>query len=337
MGINLDLLPYEDEHVIQVKIPVPLALKTVNSYLLKDQNKGYVWVDPGLNTEHIQELWQQVFSHLGITPKQITKIVCTHQHPDHFGLAGYAQQLTDAPVYLSESGFAYANELWGENEVFAAQLSELFSCHQVPSTLIEAIVDNLNWFKTVVYPFPEVTTLAANSELIIGEQSWTTIETSGHAKGHMMLYNTVTKQMICGDQVLPRITPHVGVVPGEEEERPLFQFLSCLNQIKHIDVNEIFPGHGDKFLNWGSRIEAIISHHERRLTKLVQLVHERETLSAFEASNLVFGIHLHKQPQNLRFAITEMIAHLDYLVEQDKLIKQFNNNGLIYYQNQTKK
>lgn len=273
-----------------------------------------------MNTKDIQAFWEQTFSELGITPEQINSIICTHQHPDHFGFAGYAQAMTKAPVYISEAAYQYANLLWGKQERFAEHLRPMFLRHGVPEELVADVVENLNWFKTQVYPFPDVTALLPQSEIIIHNQAWSVIETSGHAKGHMMLYNKASGFILCGDQVLPHITPHVGVVPSEEQELPLLQFIDCLTELKALQVSEGFPGHGERFTNWRARIEEIIAHHMRRLSKLEHYIQEHGELTAFTASNVIFGTHLHKQPQHLRFAITEIIAHLDYLAAQGKVI-----------------
>lgn len=330
MRSNVEGFTRYGDDLIQIRVPVPLALKSVNSYLLRDDD-GYTWIDPGLNTKDIQDFWKNIFLQLSISPKQIKKIICTHQHPDHFGLAGYAQKLTDAPVYLSQAAYSYAQLLWGDGGDYAHKLDVLFQKHHVPKALIAEIVENLSWFNTVVLPFPSITELKPNMLFTINNEQWRTIETSGHAKGHMMLYNERKSQLICGDQVLPHITPHVGIVPSEEHEQPLQRFLDSLKRIKTLEVKESYGGHGERFTNWANRIEDIIGHHERRLSKLEQLIKEHGQLNAFEASNLIFGKHLHKQPQNLRFAITEMIAHLDYLVGINKCERLISMNQSIVY------
>jgi len=329
MKASNDIVTRHSESLIQVRVPVPLALKTINSYLMVEDD-GYTWIDPGMNTKQIQDFWQHIFNELGISPKQIKSIICTHQHPDHFGLAGYAQRLTGAPVYLSKPAFAYANLLWGKEEGFSQSLSTLFHHHGMPQASILDIVENLNWFKTLVYPFPQITELLPNTSIQINDDLWHVIETRGHAKGQMMLYNDKTAQLICGDQVLPHITPHVGVVPSEEHELPLEQFLTSLEHIKSLSVNECYPGHGERFNNWASRIDEIIAHHNRRLNRLEELIKERGKLNAYEATQIIFGSHLHKQPQHLRFAITEMIAHLDYLVAQERASCIVDHNRIIF-------
>lgn len=329
MSTVQDLISVHDETLIQIKIPVPLALKSVNSYLIKD-GEGFVWIDPTLNTKQIQNIWHDVFEELQIKPNQMTKIICTHQHPDHFGLAGYAQRLTNAPVYMSQKSINHANLLWGNAVTFPDLLQSMFLKHGVPAFLVDSIVENLHWFQTLVYPFPKVSIIEDGEVMVINNEPWTFIETSGHAKGQMMLYNASKKTIICGDQVLPHITPHVGVVPSEEAEQPLSQFLSCLTEIKKLDVVQAFAGHGGVLYEWQQRIDSIIAHHERRLLKMRDLIEEKQVVNAYEMSNLVFGEHLHKQPQNLRFAITEIIAHLDYLADREHVSKDSLDDAIVY-------
>lgn len=325
-----ELITVHDGNLIQVRIPVPLALKSVNSYLLKD-GEGFVWIDPTLNTKHIQDIWHDVFNQLNIDPKRIYKIICTHQHPDHFGLAGYAQKLTNAPVYMSQNSINHANALWKEKHNFPNLLQALFLKHSVPHHLVESIVENLHWFYTLVHPFPNITIIHDLEVIYINNEPWTFIETHGHAKGQMMLYNMQKEIMICGDQVLPHITPHVGVVAGEEDESPLLQFITCLKQIKQLEVKQAFAGHGEMMNKWQERIDSILAHHDGRLSKMQELIGEYKTVNAFEMCNHVFGEHLHQQPQNLRFAITEIIAHLDYLADRGEITKRISMEQLITY------
>src|SRR6185295_15928786 len=92
------------EGIYQVRVPLPFALNIVNCYLLRDGD-GWAVVDTGLNTPPAQEAWQAAFSFLNIAPATIKRIILTHSHPDHYGMAGWFQSLCagDAvpPVYLS--------------------------------------------------------------------------------------------------------------------------------------------------------------------------------------------------------------------------------------------
>ena len=315
--------------IVQLRVPVPFSLRWVNSYLLKDK-AGYTMIDPGLHTEAAVLFWHRAKQELGFEWSSIKRIIITHQHPDHYGLAGYMQQLTKAPVYISSCANAYTEKLWGSQTSFHMEMRSLLFSHGVDESLIDGIIDNLAWFNQRVQPRPEVTYISPSDAVEIDGYNWRLIEVQGHANGQLMLYDEARLLMLCGDQVLPNITPHVGVVPGEIGE-PLEQFLKSLASIKAIPVNMVYPGHREPFEHWEKRIEEIIEHHQRRLQSIVDYVSEQKQINAFQCCNWLFGNHLHEQPQQLRFAMTEVIAHLEYLVQHKKL-KSINNNGQIAYQ-----
>src|SRR5690554_3427026 len=91
-----------DRSIIQVKSPLPFPIRWVNSYLIKGA-AGYTLIDPGLHTKDAKENWIQVLNELNIEFNTIEKIVLTHHHPDHYGLSGWFQEKTSAPVYMSET------------------------------------------------------------------------------------------------------------------------------------------------------------------------------------------------------------------------------------------
>ena len=86
--------------IYQVRLPLPFALNHVNCYLL-DDGDGWTILDAGLNRLELVEVWEAAWRELGIHRRNIQRIVLTHMHPDHFGLAGWLQQECDAPIFMS--------------------------------------------------------------------------------------------------------------------------------------------------------------------------------------------------------------------------------------------
>ncbi|ACT03084.1 MBL fold metallo-hydrolase [Paenibacillus sp. JDR-2] len=303
---------------IQVKIPLPFSLKWVNSYLIPEDGGTYTVIDPGLHTDDALAAWEEVFLNHALTLEQINRIVLTHQHPDHYGLAGYFQERTGAPVYISERSHGYTRRLWGESSTYAEELRAHFAIHGMPDELTLDIKNNLDGFVRQVSPQPEVTYLKAGGTIRLGGTEWQMIDAPGHAFGQLCFYEPNKETMICGDQVLPRITPNIAFNPGEEED-PLGCFLNSLDELSGYKVKLAFPGHREPFADFANRIVEIKEHHKRRLTKMRDML--REPSSAFEVCEHLFGGHLRTNPHNLRFAMSETIAHLHYLEKRGKVIR----------------
>ncbi len=302
---------------LQVKVPLPFSLKWVNSYLIPEKN-GYTMIDPGLRTDEAIAVWEQVLKQYGISWSAITSIIVTHQHPDHYGLAGYVQERSGAPVYMSSRSHSYALRLWGVNSDYASGLHQLFRAYGMPVELLKAIEDNLATFVDRVSPQPKVTYIEVGEKLQLGGMSWELIETQGHAYGQLCFYQPDRAWMICGDQVLPHITPNVSVVPGEEPD-PLHDFLTSLEHLKSYHVQLAFPGHRDPFTLFEERIHELQQHHERRLQRMIDMLAE-EPRNAFDLCEALFGNRLRLNPHNLRFAMSETLAHLFYLELRKQLV-----------------
>lgn len=315
----------------QLRVPVPFSLRYVNSYILGDSNGQYTVIDPGLKTSESIAVWEQALNELHIGWQQITQIIVTHQHPDHYGLAGLFQQKSGAVVYMTEEAYRYTQKLWGAGEQqFEVNMRELLQQHGAPAQVVNDVLDNLREFLPRVEPQPQVTYIKETERLSISGLKWDCIPTKGHAYGQIMLYQPQLKWMFCADQVLPRITPHVGVVAGEERS-PLFDFLENMNDIRIYDVLLALPGHREPFTNYNERIQQILEHHERRLQKMVDYIKQQQSkLSAFVICEYLFGTTLRTQPHNMRFAMTETIAHLDELVRRGLLKIVFHNSAQFY-------
>ncbi|MFX3634948.1 MAG: MBL fold metallo-hydrolase [Candidatus Pristimantibacillus sp.] len=312
---------------IQVKIPLPFSLKWVNSYLLPEENGCYTLIDPGLRTEEAISAWDEALRKHGIGMKQIIRIILTHQHPDHYGLAGYFQELTGAPVYLSSRSHQYALRSWGEDSHLDDEIADLFTLHGMPSALALAVKENFSGFVNHVTPHPTVSYIEAGGKMKFGGLEWQLIDAPGHATGQLSFYEPINGWMLCGDQVLPRITPNVSIVPGEEAD-PLHSFLMSLENLRQYDVRMAFPGHRDPFAEFARRIDELQQHHARRLDQMCQIL--VEPLSAFALCEMTFGKRLRDNPHNLRFGMAEILAHLFYLERRGRVIR--TGTSEVYFQ-----
>lgn len=326
--MNSEIVKELREGWLQVKVPLPFSLKWVNSYLVAESG-GYTVIDPGLGTGEAKTLWENVLQQCGLVWGDIKRVIVTHQHPDHYGLAGYMQQKSGCPVFISRRSHAYARRLWSEGSSFPADLRKLYSEHGMPCFLMDAIENNLLSFLERVTPQPEVSYLEAGERVSLGGMWWETIDAPGHAYGALCFYERDSGWMICGDQVLPDITPNVSVVPGEEID-PLEAFLNSLEELKKYEVSLALPGHRNPFAHFRRRIEELQGHHARRLAGIVEML-LAEPKTGFALCEELFSSRLRDNPHNLRFAMSETLAHLNYL-EQRGRIRSLHANNVIVYQ-----
>ncbi|MDQ1912347.1 MBL fold metallo-hydrolase [Paenibacillus sp. GD4] len=299
------------EDVVQVKVPLPFPLRWVNSYLLEGP-EGFTLIDPGLRTAEAEQHWEAALSELGVAFTDIERIVLTHHHPDHYGLAGWFQQRSGgAPVLLSGTGLKQARLLWGDGQPMTEQLLALFQRHGLPAELAPQLREHMDGFVPSVSPQPQVTLVQAGETVRLGGAPYAAIETPGHAAGHLMFYAADSRKLFCGDHVLPQISPNVSYLPGGIDENPLASYMASLEQVSRLDVSLAFPGHREPFSHFAARALELVRHHEERLGLMkAQLA---EAKSAYQVCRDTFGdrLSLHQ----LRFALAETLAHLIWLRE----------------------
>ena len=315
------------EHgIIRIKVPVPFPLQWVNAYVLQEE-AGYTIVDPGLNTEQARELWLNVMEELRIELKQIRKTVLTHHHPDHYGLAGWMQELTNCEVYISSAGHSLVNRLWGEGETLTDELCALFARHGLPVDKQQLMYDHMKSFIPLVSPQPtEVKHLEEGDVWRAGELNFRTLSLSGHAYSHLIFLDERNKLMLCGDHVLPRISPNISYLPDEDPD-PLHSFLEGLDKLAGCgEMEAVYPGHRDPFRDLPGRVEELKAHHERRLQQIADLLHQ--PASAHEVCMAMFGKRL--STHQLRFAMSETIAHLVYLEQRQNIQAEQRGDMLVY-------
>lgn len=303
----------EQELILRVPIPMAPPLRSVNSYILRG-DEGITIIDPGPRTPESEEQWQQVWGQHHLSPCEVTRIVVTHHHPDHYGLAGWLQETTGATVLMSRRAFAEAELMWGMDSQVEAALPEWFGQHGMPESWCEQLPGHLYGFRSQVTPPPEVTFIQEGESITMGGRVWHAVETAGHAPGHLSFYDALDKRLICGDAVLPQISPNIGFLPGSDPQ-PLYSFLGSLVKLRAYEVKWAYPGHRHKFDYFARRISQLFQHHEERLSRIEVLLRERP-YSGFEVCASLFGTDL--GIHQMRFAMSETLAHLVELVRQGR-------------------
>ncbi|MEF2967975.1 MBL fold metallo-hydrolase [Paenibacillus sp. M1] len=303
----------EREGLVRVRISMRPPLRWVNSYILRGE-EGITIVDPGPRSERSEDEWDAAWRELGISPRDIASIVLTHHHPDHYGLAGYLQSITGARVYMSRRSHEETKRMWGEDSVMNEALYTLYRSHGLSAAWLEQLPAHMESFLPEVTPAPVVTYLADGDRVEMGGRTWVAIETAGHAPGHLSFYDAERGFMLCGDAVLPQISPNVSLLPGSDPE-PLRSFLNSLRKLEAYEVAMAFPGHRNPFPHFSERVRALLSHHEERLAAIEALLSERER-SGFDVCAALFGNEL--GIHQMRFAMSETLAHLTELVRRER-------------------
>lgn len=313
----VDFERFDEEDLVRLRIPMAPPLRWVNSYLLRGP-EGVAIVDPGPRSEASEAVWEAAWDTLGVSPDEVVSIVLTHHHPDHYGLAGYLQSLTGAEVYMSERAYEETGRMWGAGSTMNEALPSLYRRHGMPEEWSGQLPAHLRSFFAQVTPPPSVRFLKEGDHLVMGGRRWMAIETGGHAPGHLSLYEEERRLILCGDAVLPQISPNVSLLPGSDPQ-PLQTFMASLAKLRAVEVAKAFPGHRNPFPHFAERCAALIAHHEERLAMIEALL-ARGEMSGFEVCAALFGTDL--GIHQMRFAMSEALAHLVELVRRGRAVEE---------------
>ena len=174
--------------IYQVRVPVPFPLKDVNCYLVREAD-GWTMIDSGLHYGPAFEAWDAAFRDLQIAARDIRRIYLTHAHPDHYGLAGHFQRLSDAPVIALDEEVRVVPIEWEAGGAHMRVIGDFLGRHGVPEAMSERIVQRSLEVLRMIEPHPVLTCVHEGDEVTAGGRTYRVIWTPGHADGHMILHD----------------------------------------------------------------------------------------------------------------------------------------------------
>jgi glyoxylase-like metal-dependent hydrolase (beta-lactamase superfamily II) len=303
--------------VTWVRLPVPGALKHINVWLLED-GAGWTLIDTGMNVPASRAAWDgPLAAVLGGRP--ITRIVCTHHHPDHAGLAGWLAERHQVAVYMSAPEQRLLWSLLGTGASHHAMRDRIQAFERDGLSVTGELqpLATVEGYRRVMSGIPaEIRLLGDGDVLDVGGVRWVALLARGHTDGQLLFHAPEAGLLIAGDQVLPRITSNIGIFPEREDPDPLHSFLSSFAALAALEPEPlVLPSHGDVFRGLRLRLGELAAHHERTLLEVVRLV--RAPATAADLAARLFRSPL--DPLNRMLAVGETLAHLHYLAARGRL------------------
>lgn len=298
-----------------LELPLPFSLGLINVYLVRLDN-GYLLIDCGIETDACFNALDSARAGLGVKWSDIRQILLTHIHPDHMGLAHRLLRLTGASLLLHHADARLLNEIV-EKEKYRVWQDKVFEASGVPQKLIPQITKSLGSVQhnfrrlapnTVLEGCERIPAEAGNLEVI-----WT----PGHSPGHVCVYNRLHRVLFSGDHMLEHITPNIGWQPGRDA---LGEFLSSLDRIAQLEVNLVLPSHGAPFTGHREWVRKTREHHSERCDRILELLNG----TAGTPHELVLKLWDRQlSPFHYRFALFEVLAHLEYLYRRGRVSDPF--------------
>jgi glyoxylase-like metal-dependent hydrolase (beta-lactamase superfamily II) len=315
--------------VFWLRMPMDGKIEAINLWALADDN-GWTIVDTGLRNTETAAAWRRAFaSTLGDRP--VHRIIVTHLHPDHSGMAGWLAQKQPARLWMTRLEYLTLRVLTSYTGQEAPEEAiQFYKAAGWDEEALDHYRARFGEFGKAVYPLPDsFQALGHAQRLLIGGREWIVVVGSGHSPEHALLYCPAAKLLISGDQVLPEISSNVSVQPLEPDADPLTDWLTTLKAIRARVPDDVLvlPSHGKPFRGLHARIDALVEGHETGLEKLrALLATPKRAIDVFPA---LFKREIHRGLLGL--ATGESLAHLACLRTRRLATEECDSAGIRWW------
>jgi glyoxylase-like metal-dependent hydrolase (beta-lactamase superfamily II) len=314
-----------------IRMSLPFALNHINLWLLRDEidgRQGWTVVDCCIAHDASRAQWEQIFA-TQLDGLPILRVIVTHMHPDHIGLADWLCTRWNVRLWISATDYNTARlAAMGPSAFGGDAAADYFASHGLndPDSVAQ-IKQRGRYFPSLVPSVPRQYRRMSDGDLLtIGGRPWRCISGYGHAPEHIALYCDTLHLLIGGDMMLPRISTNVSVYEVEPEANALKQFLDSIDRFRSLpDDTLTLPSHGKPFTGLHIRIGQLQDHHRDRLAEVMQACAEKPHCAA-DILPIMFRrpLDLHQKT----FAMGEAVAHLHALWYEGKLVRRLDADGV---------
>ena len=329
--------------VLWLRMPLPFALNHINLWAIADeddQGPGWAIVDTGTKTAESLAAWRTLIADdgpLAATPQgaRITRILCTHMHPDHVGMAGWLARKFQCRRWMTRLEYLTCRTLVADTGREAPDDAiRFYRLAGWAEDAIDVYRARFGGFGKYLHALPDsFRRLSDGDSFTIGAHAWRVIVGRGHSPEHACLLCEDLDLLISGDQVLPRISSNVSVFPTEPDADPLADWLTSLAQLRAAlgDQLLVLPAHGEPFRGLHARIDRLIGGHQIGLTRL------RRSLAAgpkraIDVFGALFARPIDGKGDLLGMATGESLAHINHLVARGEASCETGADGVRRYQ-----
>lgn len=308
-----------------LRMALPFQLDHINLWLIEDGD-GWTAIDAGIDGDDVRQAWRRVF-HGYLAGRPLKRLIVTHFHPDHMGLAGWLTGHFGIELWTPREEWTVARRLaGGEGHGTAEDYRRFYRAAGFDGARLDLAEGRRRHYPSRVSPIPGQYRRIEDGQVIdIGGRSWRVIVGTGHSPEHACLYCAEAGLLISGDQILPRITPNVSVGPGEPDADPLRGFLDSLPAFSGLPAETlVLPSHDRPFRGLHGRLEQLALHHDARLEEALAACDGPRT--GVEVLDRLFDREL--DDHQLFFAIGESLAHLHFLVGEGRMAKTARSDGV---------
>jgi len=312
------------EGVLWIRLPLPMALDHVNIYAL-DDGDSWTIVDAGMHSQRMIKLWDRLIAG-PLGGKPIARVLLTHHHPDHIGMAGWLIE-RGAELLMSRTSYLMSRMLILDVEERPTRQAEVFwrEAGMDADRLKKRMNARPYNFSDICAPIPVgYTRLQQGDVLTAAGRDWDVHVGNGHAPEHLTLWSRDDNLVISGDQIISAISPNIGVYPTEPEADPLGDWLESCERFALLARNDhlVLSGHKLPFTGLPHRMRQLAENHRSALSRLV--AHLSSPRVAVDCFAPLFKRTIDEGIYGL--ALVETIAHLNHLLKTGRVSRTYGDD-----------
>lgn len=305
----------------ELRLPIPFEDGMVNCFLLTAPDGMIDMIDCGIASEPSVELIRAALRRLG---GRLRRLVVTHIHPDHYGAAGTLTEEFGAELCLHRLEIPLVHPRYLELETLVAEVARWLEVNGTPDADAATVKNASRGLRDLVTPGHVDVQLDGAETIEMGGRRLRVEWTPGHSPGHVCLYDPEERLLFAGDQLLPELSPNIGLHP-QSTPNPLDDYVQALVRIRDLEPHVILPAHGRPFGDPSARVERMLDHHRRRKDQIEEIVRGR-SCSGWEVALELWGNrdNVHEK----RLALQEALAHLQSLAVENRLEKEVRSGSV---------
>lgn len=317
--------------ILWMRMPLPMVLDHVNIYALDDGDSWTV-VDTGMFSKRSVAIWERLLAG-PLQGRPVGRVILSHHHLDHVGMAGWLMERFDCKLVATRTAWLMARMLIMDVEERPTPQALKFwrSAGMDAEIYAKRAGERPFNFGDTCAPIPVgYTRVQQGDTLTIGGREWDVHTGGGHAPEHLTLWSRVDDLVLSGDQILPSISPNIGVYPTEPEADPLSDWLEACARFAGLALpaHLVLGGHKLPFTGLPKRMEQLIDNHHGALTRLE--AHLATPRTAADCFAPLFKRKIDDGTYGL--ALVEAVAHLNHLHHAGRITRRHREDGAWLWQ-----
>ncbi len=313
-----------------ITLPTPFPVGPINCYLV--QGDALTLIDTGARTDDAIAALNEQLNTRGLSMQDVRRIIITHAHVDHFGLAAHLVEKSGARVLTHKRNRWWLADFEREWERRYGFYHTTFLANGAPREFADGVITGMRRLMQFAASVPDeqLVLLDDGATLQLGEDNWRVIHSPGHASGLICLYEPNSQTLISSDHLLRDITSNPVLEPpmrGETERpRSLADYLESMHKTAQLDVRVALPAHGEPIYDVRALVTARSAFHRARLDHIAEQLDCCAT-TAFGLCKILFP---EMKSFDIFLGLSEVVGHLDIL-EMEGRVRRDESDGLVKY------